>query len=724
MSGKKKAAPKVTFSVRHGPLSGTANTVVSLAALGAANEAAAWGLPPWWALGTAGAGLVLSQVRAHVRHLGGTARIYRALCWAGGGAWTGWVLDTTVWDMPQLTAGATGALVAALGAPIVADLERSRDVRAEVVAKDEKRMGLAQQWKARLARVCKVQGVQIKGIETWLFEDPETGRMRETGYTVEALLPVGGQGYDHVAACRTKLVTDLDLPRGCTVAVEQGASARRVLIHVTTVNTLEKDIPLAVPKELPSSVREPMKIGLTTRGRPVELNLQWSSGVLVGARRQGKSNTLKSITRQALRCSDVLIMGIDYNGGSVFAPFLRPWLEGKIERPPIDWVATSDEEAAHLGEFLVYAIERRRSGYAEHMWRQGGDDKLQASPQIPHILLLTDESKALSPRVKQLLVQINDRGGAASVSMVTSWLRAIAGGREGLPRDLLVQSEIRLTVRVNEDSELKHAFSHGRGIPPAGEAPAPGWGHVRTSATEPPELWKSARSTDQDAYDEAIDTAGWRPRLDEVTIGMDSELYEGRWERALAAGWMAKLAGGQAPEKAVKAIGASSSVSSRERSGDRAERAERWRKRMQSRRQTEETGLGHAAELAGLDDASVRDRFDRLVAGLDQVPEQVQEQVQEQPLPPFLVAVLELCERLGGDGVHRKTVAEVLTGGDRERASALMKALGVRPFPDTFRVPGQGSHRGWKTADIQAAAERIRRGAPVPLKVHDWEAPA
>lgn len=731
----KKKTKNLSFSPRHGPISGAGNIFLGTAAICAANEAWGWGIEPWWAWAGAGAGLVISQIGAHAARDGGASRLYQAVCWLAGGAWTGYVLGNTLWDVPTVAAGVGAAFVAALAAPVVTDLQRSRGEKAKALAEDDKRVRLAAQWVARLHRVCRIHGAQVKGIKPWRYPDPETGKLRRTGYTVEVLVPQGGQGWKTISQQREALATDLDLPMGCTVSVESGATSRRALVHVTTVNCLNKDIPLARrPKVLPASINDPLEVGLTTRGKPVALPLKWASGVLVGAKRQGKSNTIKSVARQALRCDDVLIVGVDPNGGAAFAPFLRPWLEGKVDRPAIDWVGVDEAETIRMLEFWLGAVERRRSGYAQHMWESGGDDKLAVSHQIPHILILTDESKSLSTRAKDLLVQINDRGGAASVSMLTSWLRAIAGGREGLPRDLLVQSEIRLTVRVNEDGELKHAFSHGRGVPAAGEAPAPGWGHFRPSANEPAELYKSARSTDQDAYDEAIATGGFRPVLDAVTIGPEWELYQGRWKRALEHGWLAKLcpAGGPVAnlevEAQVPAVPAQG-VSSVQRRSERRQRAQQWRERV-SKRQEQELELelpGEPGEpvLRGSDEEQVRRKFDDLVASL--VQPQEQELGEQYPLPPFLEAVLSLLQELDTDGLHRKLLAERLTQGDREWASKLMGALEIPAHPGTFRMsghPGFGSARGWKRGEIESVAEQIRAGRPVRLEAFDWSGPA
>lgn len=744
---KKKKKLNVTLSPKHGPVTGALNAAGALWGMAALAEAGWVDLPPELAAGVAGTGLVLSQMSAHARKLGVGSRLHRLYCWACAGGWSWWALSHGVWDGTTLSVGAAAAFVAALGAPVVADLERSRgELRAHKV-QDQQRWDLARQWSARLERVCMIRGAQCKSLHEWEHPDPATGKLRKTGYTIDFLLPTGGKGWETLLSHKKQLITDLDLPAGCSVDIEQGVTSRRVLIHVTTLNVLTDDIPLAVPEHLPDTIDNPRTIGLTTRGAAVKIPLRWTSAVLVGAKRQGKSNTLKSIARSALACDDVLVMGIDPNGGEVFLPFLRPWLEGKTQRPAIDWVATDEVEAARMLQFLRGMVPRRRSGYSNLMWSTGGDDKLQVSHEIPHILLLTDESKALDPKLKKLLVDLNDRCGAASISMVTSWLRAVSNANEGLPRDLLMQSETVLTVRMNEDTELKRAFGLGSKVPPAGEAIAPGWGHVRALAGEVPSLYKSARSTNEDAYNDAIAYDRFRPVLDRLSVGEDTEVYDRRWERAAAAGWLplplpsTTAAASVAPAAPVVGSAGSGEGKPQLSRQERSQRALEMRNRLRQasgKPPLDENGnevvepVGpapaspEATRVPSAEDAALRARFDALVAGLDHDTGQGLEAGGGQQVPPFLEAVLSQFDTWGSDRVHRDLLAEALTQGDKEALNRLMGLLEIPVDPGPFRMPGHphlGSRRGWKLEAVNKAVEQIRAGRPVPLEVMDWQPP-
>lgn len=745
---KKLLLKNVTLSPKHGPITGALNLGAGLWGVSALAEAGWIDLHPSWALGLAGAGLALAQIRARARGLGRASRLHRLCCWAAAGGWSWWTLTHGVWDVTALSVGAGLAFLGALGAVAAHDLEGVRQERQVHQVEDQARWDLGRQWTHRLDTVCGIKGAQVKGLKKWKHEDPATGQKRETGYSIEFLLPVGAKGWDAVSNRKAELINHLDLPAGCSIDIERGGSARRVIIHVTTLNVLVKDIPLSEPKQMPASINQPLNLGLTTRGSAVEVPLRWTSGVVIGAKRQGKSNMLKTAARQALRCQDVLIMGIDPNGGELFLPFLRPWLEGKVDRPAIDWVAVDEDEAVKMLTFLRDSVPRRRQGYSSLMWNRGGDDKLEVSREIPHILLLTDESKALSASVKKLMVEVNDRCGAASISMLTSWLRAIANGNEGLPRDLLVQSETVLTVRVNEAGELKWAFGQGGGrIPPSNEAVAPGWGHARPRSGDRPQLYKAARSENTDCYADALKYADLRMPLDRITVGPDAHVYDTRWERAY---WLPT----KPPSVAVSAAAAPAAPSVGVGEGrpvlDAQEMARRSLETRNKLRRLagkpplddngeeitepappalppEPPGPAPASPEASRreEDAALRARFDALVAGLDQDVD-VDVDSRHQRVPPFLEAVLGQFQVWAVDRIHRDLLAEALTQGDKEALNRLMGLLEIPVESGPFRMPGHshlGSRRGWKLEAVNRAVEQIRAGRPVPLEVMDWQPP-
>lgn len=706
------AEKRIDWSPRHGPVSGSINTALGLGAFTAANDAFTWGISPWWAVGLAGVGAAASYVHARATNASRAVRAYRLFCWAGAGAWTTYALHDGVWDVNTLLAGGGLALTAGLLAPAVALRQHHVREHARQTAAEQQRWSEARQWTARLERVANIKGARVVAIEPWIHPDPDRpGKERQTGYTVDVELPLGGASWENLAVHTARLAADLRLPHGCGLEVRPGVDQGRALVDVTTLNVLDGDIPLVEPETLPATINDPLTVGLYSNRSLVRLPLRWTSAVLVGAKRQGKSNLLKTVTRQALRCNDVLVMGIDPNGGAVFKPFLRPWLEGRTRRPAIDWVATTAEEAELMLTWLIGAVERRRAGYSDYMWQKGGDDKLAVSHEIPQILLLTDESKSLPRSVKTRLVELNDRCGAASISMLTSWLRAVAQGMEGLPTDLLAQSETRLSVRMNTHSELQRLF--GQATTRVTPAPAPGWGHAVATAGQRPMLYKASRSQDADAYQDAVTCDEWRPAMDEITLGEGEvrRVYEERWQRALAHGWLGV--------PSLPGTAASSSPAARPATPPEPTRP---RRSSEKRRQAAIEVRNRLRRLSGrppldengheIDD--VDQRFSEIVAGL----------APEGTLPLLLTAALAVFDEEDTDQVHRQVLAERLTGGDKDRLTALFRAIGIAPLPTPFRMPGRGTGRGYSRQAVEAAAAEIREGhRRVPDEVADWSPP-
>lgn len=714
---------KASWSMKHGPIAGAFNSGMVVAAIASLNQGFGLGITPWWAPAFAAAGAVATHVDAHHRGLGATSRMYRAACWAAAGAWGYWALQFGTWDVNTLVTLVLGMMVAAILAPAAATHEKTLSERRAEDAEDSARLSLAQEWERRIKRVCKVQA-QVEAIEDWMRPDPEhPGHQRQTGYTVEVNMPSGGHSWETLSKKKTELANDLDLPEGCSIVVGQGISRRKALIEVSTVNLLVGDIPLPDRDRLPATINDPLPVGLHPDGSYVDIPLRWTSGVLVGAKRQGKSNLLKGAMRQALRCDDVLIFGIDFNGGAVFKPFLRPWLEGRTKRPSIDWVATNEAEAMLMLNWLIGGVSARRSGYSDYMWSNGGDDKLQVSHEIPHVLLVTDETKDVPVPVKDALVQLNNRCGAASFSMLTSWLRAVANTKEGLPTDLLAQSETAISVRVNADNELKRLFGFSARVPPSNEAPAPGWGHFAPYNGEVPRLYKAARSEDEDAYREAIATDQYRPLMDALTVdGAGRAVYEGRWERAVQAGWLkatpvAPLAPAGSSPQPVASASASGPRRSREDASSSALDAKNKLRRLQGKPEVD--GFGDeppAPPEQPKKPLDFAEEFAAIVAGVDL----------QGRTPEFLVAVLEVFDEVGRDRVWRSVLAERLVGGNEDTITSLLTAVGVATLPNSFRMPGEDrTGRGYARSAVEEVVEAIQTGRmDVPASVSQWRPPA
>jgi S-DNA-T family DNA segregation ATPase FtsK/SpoIIIE len=705
------AARVTDWRWRHGPVTGPLHAACALTA--ASTVGALPGVDAAPGLVLAGGAIAAGVTVLRSRHDGTswTRLSYRLAGITGGTVWlTQAVADG--WSGPLVWSLAAGAVTAGLlWRPVrgrdakVAEQRATREAALEAAAVDaatqEQLYGLAWEWVKRIERVCRIKLLSseptrdelagiVLGIEDWMFPGPD-GTPRKTGYTIELLLPTTGETWQTIAGFTDGLASAADLPEGCGVEVGPGASRRRCLIEVSTHDALRDDVALP-PVTAPRTINDPVPLGVVRNGAPAVVPLRFESAVLVGAVGSGKSNELQTLMAGLIACEDTLVCVIDYNGGGVALPWLASWVEGEIARSPILWVADNEDEAMLLCNWLLAVIEHRKRAYhAANAARD--DDKLAATPQTPQLVLVTDEAGALGRQVTKLIAQISDRGRAAAVRTVTCALRALA---EYIPTELLAQAQVRVGMRVNDRKELGYLYdwAGGRGGPSPEDAPYTGYGHYRTGQ-EPPKVFKGFRTSPAAIRAVAVASAAWRPELDAVTAAMPGagRVFEDRWERA---GHLVAAAGGR--PAAAASSGPASSNSAPDRPAEPPARA------------AESLGgamdaLDAAAERlrdavnAPRDTAADRAEFDRIMAA------------------EFEVAVPELLLRavvaFGKDErLHTRDLAAKV-GVKVELLGQLLSQLDVRPLPNAFPIDGQKA-RGYRRADLEAAADRIRSGDLTP----------
>lgn len=698
MSKKRKRVQVGQF----GPLSGPVTAACTSMAV--AGWGAVFDVSPWYAVAGATACGLLTLAQDTKRRLPQFARWTHLSAWGFYGWWTWDALATTPWSVDGIATLATGsavAVVATKAAAVHTENVREHEQRVEEVAR---RRGLAGEWEGRIDRVCRIKGVRVTGLDDWERPVPDTpGKTRKTGYSVLLELPAGGYRWTDISAKRLELGSDADLPEGCGVEVRRGPTARQVIVDVSTVNVLAEDLPLPSDFEN-ASIYDPVRFGITPDGQIAQVHLKWTSALLIGQKGSGKSNQLVTLMSQLLACDDVLIWGIDFNGGGVFRPYLKPWLNGDASRPAIDWVATDEAETEEMLDFAIGAIPARKIGYADLM-EEADDDKVPSSTAVPHILIVTDESNDLPQAIKQKLVEISNRGRGASVSTLVCALRAVDAGGKGLPIELNAQAAVKISMQVDGDQELAYLFNWGK-APRCEEIPGVGFG-VFGEEGSVPRLFKGFRTKPSSAREAAAKTSGRRPLLDALTHRVAPGVYDSRWERAKES-W---LSGKQAPQKASQGApagssrpGAPSGPVNPAAGGDVA--MEAMRKAMR------DSGLpvpGEAhekpQETAG--DDGLLNEFDEIVErGLSDVG-----------APPRLLAVC--VDAFEGDSRALLAVLAKAAGMPSRELSGLLRQVGIEPLPHPF-TRGGTSGKGYERAVFEETIRRIRSGEiAVPDAVRD-----
>src|SRR5690606_17351 len=177
---------------------------------------------------------------------------------------------------------------------------------------------------------------------------------------------------------------------------------------------------------------------------------------------------------------------------------------------------------------------------------EADEDKLPVGPDVPQIIIVVDEFADLPDDVKAGLETVSNTGRGAGVRLVSSVLRA---NSQYIPRSMIVQARERVGMRVSDEAELQYLFdatwSRGRFDP--GAMPYQGCGLVSSNAA-PPQPFKAWRLKPARIDQVAVEVAGLRPELDEVSAGLAdtvvrrrrdggtqtvSGVYTGRWERTL-----------------------------------------------------------------------------------------------------------------------------------------------------------------------------------------------
>lgn len=706
-----REAHKRRWSHEQGPFLGAVNAAsaaLAVASVGSLPEVALTAGAP---LAVGAIGATASFTRTATSGKPWLPRLYRPARWIGYTGWCSWALASgTPWDLTAMTALGVGTIAAALLQPASKSFEIAAEDRAAAEERIKVRAGLAGEWESRINRICRIPrpGVTVTDIAEWMMPDPDhPGEKRETGMSIVLELPAGSSSWKTIRQRAEDLAADADLPDACGIEVTSHGSRRRVLLLVSTVDALEGDIP-AGEDFSPLSIYDPLPVGMHRDGSYVKVPLKWKSMALVGATGSGKSAHLSLVMRQLLRCTDTLVMGIDFNGGKAFLPFLRPWLEGKTTKPAIDWVATTPQEALLMMDFLINAIAARSSGYADLM-AEVNDDKVPSSPAIPHIELVTDEAADLPRKIKDRLVELSNRSRAVSIRPLTCALRAISQGGEQLPKPLLAQAGIRTAMRVNEETELNHMYGYSRGLPKADEMPEAGYGLAQADPAHAPRIFKGLLVKPTDSGRAAIETDERRPVLDEVTINTARDTYLRRWDRAHAAGWL-----GTKPPTAPTAPVPAAPVADTAGSDRPVQRLE-------------EMDLGGAVERARAKRKELEDRNRRLKAARDSDDgfAEIVRGLQGLTPPeggqvPRLLAVA--LEQSTDRGVHTRVLEET-TRLPRERIRELLTLIGLAPAKTTFRMHPGGDNpkeRGFLREDLDRVAAGIQLGdIQVPAEVRD-----
>jgi hypothetical protein len=202
-------------------------------------------------------------------------------------------------------------------------------------------------------------------------------------------------------------------PGAVTVESKPGAE---FVLHIREETGPRETVYLPAENNL-LTINRALGLAVKDDGREWSLKIREINVLIAGVTGSGKSNLLSVMIAQLARCVDVVIFMIDLKGGRAARPWMIPWIQKFTDRPVIDWLATTREEAALMLDALWAAREARSREAA-------GGEKITPSADKPAILLLTDEMAVLlghgnrdegvsSHKMAQRTLQIAETGGSS-----------------------------------------------------------------------------------------------------------------------------------------------------------------------------------------------------------------------------------------------------------------------------------------------------------------------
>lgn len=737
---KKKSAAAADWSlVPHGPVSGAA--VGSLATIAATVAGSTFGVSPMWAAFAASVGALGQVVEAANRDGGPGALLYRLGCWLGAGSWASWHL----WDGHDLSANSVaalgaGAVAAATLAPMAKIRPQSRRLPgSELVPVDRPGGTRTAEWEARFKRVCKV-AVQV--VDIWDWDN-------DAGFTIVGQLPPGPVTISQIGAAVDALATDARLPDGCGVEPPQpGANRGQFLLPVSTRNLLgnrgdESPPRIPYPSDYGSrSLLDPIPLGVRRDSSVATASIREDSMLVVGPKGGGKTNLLDVLTAGVGLCRDALVWHLDLNGGGMSQFWLQPWLEGKVDRPPIDWAAPNPEEALLMTQVMIGIVKDRKSSYRTFKARNNVK-LLPISPDLPAIVLLIDEgAEALSPTNRDpLATQIRENveellriGRNEAAFPHVSALRPTQGT---ISPDVLSGCAVRMGLFGTSLGDLSHMYGWNRGAN-ADELPVKGTAFIgRTPEAPVPMKVYFLEPSQIEQIATVISRA--RPELDQASaevangefqirfgprgskeVTMDN-IYARRYERMRAAFMGEPETVPAAPTKATarpQAATPSGGNPGRLRllkGGALKGGAAAW----------PDLTAGASEPAAPADpDLTTASRWPDITAS--RAPQRQAPRPAAQPaarpvaqpaaretpaitagetvaVPELLARALVVFAAAGDERMHSETLAEALGFSDQWALAEALRPYGVTPLPQKFKRGGV-NRRGYARDDIVAAA--------------------
>ena len=649
-----------TWSLATDNVAGNAVTAaVGVAATAAAMDAL--GMHPIAGVGIAAVGALSSIVS------GGMAPPEKVAAtlgrWATAGGWMAWALAGDPW-----TALGIGSLVSGsvLGASMGPWLKR-RSATPEGARSGGLVLGsTAKENTVWQQRIVERGGQQFHG----LVVEAVTKWDNRNGEDVRVCMPKAGATVDQLRHLAPGLAADANLPHGCSIEIiePEGEGQRTVVMRIPTkvMTSLDEGHPLW---EEQRSILDGVPIGAHPNGDRAEGPMREESWLVVGKKGAGKTTLLWGITATVGMCRDALVWHIDLNGGGMTQPWVDVWLDGRVQRCPIDWAAPNVDEAIRMVTAAVKIAKHRKIAYRKRK-KEHNTNLLPVGADLPEIVIILDEgaeamSAAGKGQVVELATKLEEIQRIARNEAVNLVLSVLRGTGDLVPAAMSTQTGVGICMKVRQQKEIAAVFESAWELklqPNHLTAKGAGWIGVDGAL---PVRYQGWNILPDDMEQAAVRIAQVRPNLDEASASVAGEDYATRYER------MRTLFTEDA-EIVEEPVSAAATTTSRATAN--------W-------------------DLFGASSPAPSPAAAALVAADDGIEDA--EIVEDTPIDDILIGALRVMADLRSDRATREQLALRLTGGDENLLRKRMTAAGCCP-PHSLKVDGRDA-RGWYRRDIEAA---------------------
>ncbi|MFC7330845.1 hypothetical protein [Marinactinospora rubrisoli] len=644
-----------------------ATAAIGLAATTAAADAL--GLHPLVGVGAGAVGALSSIV---VDGMAPPERVAANLArWGAAGGWMTWALAADPWTALGIGSLATGSV---LGASLGPWLRRRAKAPAGARTNSGGSMILGsvarenEEWRQRIVARGghPFHGLVVEAVTRW-----ENG----SGLDVRVCLPTAGATVDQLRYLAPGLAADANLPHGCSIEViePEGEGQRIAIMRVPTrvLTHLDEGHPLW---EEQRSILDGVPIGAHPNGDTAEGPMREESWLVVGKKGAGKTTLLWGITATVGMCRDALVWHIDLNGGGMTQPWVDVWLDGRVERCPVDWAAPSIEEAIRMTKAAVRIAKHRKIAYRKRK-KQNNTNLLPVGPDLPEIVIILDEgaeamAAAGKGQVTELAATLEEIQRIARNEAVNLVLSVLRGTGDLVPAAMSTQTGVGICMKVRQTKEIAAVFESAWELklrPEHLTAKGGGWIGVDGAL---PTRYQGWNILPDDMEQMALRIARVRPDLDEASARVAGEDYATRYERMRE--MFVEDAEIVEDEPTPAAPTATSGT---------------WTSNWDL--------FGSASPSPSPSPTPSRTA---LPAGDDGIPDA---EIVEEPVDDILIGALRVMADLGVDRASRGQLAARLTGGDEELLRKRMADAGAGA-PHSLRIDGEPA-RGWYRREVEAA---------------------